>query len=77
METGQLIERRRADALAALIEPGKRRREAATTTAELDHQLRPLIAEAVALGCPYRRIQELTGLSIDTIGRWARTGEVA
>jgi hypothetical protein len=66
-----LIEQQRADALAALVEPGRRRREAITITQAAEDELRPLVATAVQVNATYRRIRELTGLSLDTIGTWA------
>lgn len=66
-----LIEQKRADALAALVEPGRRRKEAVTAAEAVDEELRPLVAAAVLVSAPYRRIRELTGLSPTTIGTWA------
>lgn len=74
MSAEPLAEQRRADALAALVEPGRKRRHGARTVQGADDELRPLVAVAVREGCPYRRIRELTGLSLSTIGAWA--GEV-
>jgi hypothetical protein len=73
MSMEPMIEQQQADALAALIEPGRRRRAAVTTAADADAELHPLVVAAVRAGCSYRRIRQLTGLSLDTIGAWART----
>ena len=72
MTSEPLIEQRRADALAALIEPGRQRRAATTSTRTADETLHPLVIAAVDAGCSYRRIRDVTGLSLDTIGTWAR-----
>jgi hypothetical protein len=66
-----LIEQRRADALAALVAPGRKRKEGIAVTQAAEDELRPLVATAVQVNAPYRRIRELTGLSLDTIGTWA------
>ena len=44
-------------------------------THHADEELRPLVIAAVRLNVPYRRIRDLTGLSLDTISAWARSGE--
>jgi DNA-directed RNA polymerase specialized sigma24 family protein len=71
--TEPLIEQRRASALAALVEPGGRRKAATSATQNADEELRPLVVTAVKAGCSYRRIRELTGLSLDTISAWAHS----
>jgi hypothetical protein len=74
MNAEPLIEQRRADALSALVEPGRRRRAAVAVVQSADEELRPLVVTAVRLNVPYRRIRELTGLSLDAIGAWAHAG---
>lgn len=71
MNAEPLVEQRRADALAALVEPARKRRRGTAITQGADDELRPLVAAAVSAGCSYRRIRDLTGLSLSTIGAWA------
>lgn len=40
----------------------------------LDEELRPVVVRAVAMEVPYRRIQELTGVSPNTARAWAKSG---
>ncbi|MGY0463026.1 hypothetical protein ACW14Y_22680 [Kitasatospora sp. cg17-2] len=62
----------RAHAVRQLSGVGNRRIELASELADLDSALRPLILEAVAAGVPYRRIEELTGVSRASVTRWTR-----
>lgn len=66
-------EGQRAQAVRALMEPGRQRRRAAAELERLDAVLRPLVVSAAASGVPHRRIEELTGVSKATVGRWAKT----
>lgn len=62
----------RAHAVRQLSGVGRRRIELASELADLDSALRPLVQEAVAAGVPYRRIEELTGISRASVTRWTR-----
>ena len=61
----------RAQAVAALVEPGAERIALAARLTELDGTLSPLVQAAVTAGVPQRRISALTGLSRNTIIRWS------
>ncbi|MFF4821415.1 hypothetical protein ACFY2K_43315 [Kitasatospora sp. NPDC001309] len=61
----------RAEAVAALTEPGAERLALMSRVAEVDEILRPLVRQAVAAGVPKTRVRELTGLARGTIGTWS------
>ena len=65
----------RAAALGALSEPGERRRRLLAELAQVEEELRPLIARAVRAEVPHRQIQEVTGISRPTITKIARDSE--
>jgi DNA-directed RNA polymerase specialized sigma24 family protein len=56
----------------ALKAPGKRRVATMRKLAEIDTELRPLVVAAHRNEVPYRRIQELTGLSPSTVRAWTK-----
>lgn len=60
----------RAEAVAALAEPGSERLRLTSRVAEVDETLRPLVRRAVAAGVPQTRVRELTGLARGTIRAW-------
>jgi hypothetical protein len=62
----------RADAEAALKPLGQRRIRLLAQLDEVDQQLRPVIATAVAMEVPYRRINELTAVAPNTARAWAK-----
>jgi DNA-directed RNA polymerase specialized sigma24 family protein len=66
-------EEARASAARSLAEPGRERLRLVARLEEVDKSIRPLVAQAVAAGLPYRRIAELTGVSRATVGRWVKT----
>ncbi|MEU3438516.1 hypothetical protein [Streptomyces sp. NPDC006863] len=61
----------RANAEAALKPLGQRRIKLLAQLEELELELRPLIATAVAMEVPYRRITELTAVASNTARKWA------
>jgi hypothetical protein len=65
----------RADAEAALREPGQRRMELLAQLEELDAELRPLIREARRMEVPIRRITDLTAVAPNTVRSWVRQAE--
>ncbi|MEU6127411.1 hypothetical protein [Streptomyces sp. NPDC047123] len=62
----------RADAEAALKPLGQRRIKLLAQLEEIDREMRPLIAEAVRMEVPYRRINELSAVSPNTARAWAK-----
>ncbi|MET9520470.1 hypothetical protein [Streptomyces sp. NPDC002994] len=54
--------------------PGERRRSLVQEIGKIEAQLRPVVLDAVSAGVPYRRIEELTGISRATVARWAKAG---
>lgn len=62
----------RADAEKAITSPGQRRIRLLAQLEEVEEELRPLIAEAVRMEVPYRRINELTAVSPNTARAWSR-----
>lgn len=66
-------EERRAEAVAALLGPGSRRRELMEQVAEVDSQLRPLVRAAIEASVPQMRIVEITGIARGTVRAWSRS----
>jgi hypothetical protein len=62
----------RATAEAALKPLGQRRIKLLAQLEELEQELRPLVAKAVEMEVPYRRINELTAVSPNTARAWAK-----
>jgi hypothetical protein len=62
----------RAEAEAAIKPKGQRRIKLLAELEEIDRELRPLIAEAVRMEVPYRRINELTAVAPNTARAWAK-----
>jgi hypothetical protein len=62
----------RAEAEAALREPGQRRIKLLAQLEALDAELRPLIREARRMEVPIRRITDLTAVAPNTVRAWAR-----
>jgi hypothetical protein len=60
----------RAEAVAALSEPGRERLKLTAQLAEVDSRLRPLVRQAIEAGVPRTRVRELTGLARGTINLW-------
>ena len=63
----------RADAEAALKGLGQRRIKLLAELEAVEAELRPLVAEAVRMEVPYRRINELTAVSPNTARAWSKT----
>ena len=61
----------RAEAEKAIAPLGQKRIRLLTQLEEIDRDLRPLIAEAVRIEVPYRRINELTAVAPNTARAWA------
>lgn len=61
----------RAEAEKAITPLGQKRVRLLAQLEEIDRDLRPLIAEAVRMEVPYRRINELTAVSPNTARAWA------
>lgn len=66
-------EEQRAEVARELADLGKRRLRLVGQLKDVDGDLRPAVIKAARAGLPYRRIEELTGVSRATVGRWART----
>ncbi len=64
----------RAEAVAALVEPGTERLELMARVADVDATLRPLVRAAVEAGVPGLRVRELPGLARGTIRAWSQGG---
>ncbi|WP_331718157.1 hypothetical protein OG565_33960 (plasmid) [Streptomyces sp. NBC_00138] len=62
----------RATAEEALKPLGQKRIKLLAQLDALDTELRPLVATAVAMEVPYRRINELTAVASNTARAWAR-----
>lgn len=62
----------RAEAEAALQPLGQKRIKLLAQLEEVDRELRPLIAEAVRMEVPYRRINELSAVSPNTARAWSK-----
>lgn len=62
----------RAEAVKALEVPGGRRKSLRAELDRVEADLKPLIVRAVRAEVPQRQIQDLTGLSRNTIIAWAR-----
>jgi len=67
----------RAEAEKALTPLGQKRVRLLAQLEEIDRDLRPLIAEAVRMEVPYRRINELTAVAPNTARAWAKSKEDA
>lgn len=65
----------RAKAEEALRGPGQKRIKLLAQLDEVDAELRPLIAHAVTMEVPYRRINELTAVAPNTARAWHRASE--
>lgn len=65
----------RAEAEKALTPLGQKRVRLLAQLEEIDRDLRPLIAEAVRMEVPYRRINELTAVAPNTARAWAKPKE--
>jgi len=61
----------RAEAEKAITPLGQKRVRLLAQLEEIDRDLRPLIAEAVRMEVPYRRINELTAVAPNTARAWA------
>ncbi|MDX3579940.1 hypothetical protein [Streptomyces sp. FL07-04A] len=66
----------RAEAEKALTPLGQKRVRLLAQLEEIDRDLRPLIAEAVRMEVPYRRINELTAVAPNTARAWATKEDV-
>lgn len=64
----------RAEAEAALTPLGQQRIRLLAKLEEVEKQLRPLVAAAVAMEVPYRRINELTAVAPNTARAWSKSG---
>jgi hypothetical protein len=62
----------RAEAEAAIKPDGQKRIKLLAELEEIERRLRPLIAEAVRMEVPYRRITELTAVAPNTARAWAK-----
>ena len=62
----------RAEAEAAIKPQGQKRIKLLAELEAIDRELRPLIAEAVRMEVPYRRINELTAVAPNTARAWAK-----
>ena len=67
----------RAEAETAITPLGQKRIRLLTQLEEIDRDLRPLIAEAVRMEVPYRRINELTAVAPNTARAWSKPKENA
>lgn len=67
---GRTPEEARAEAVAALMDPGSERLTLMARVAEIDEALRPLVRAAVDAGVPQTRVRDLTGLARGTIRSW-------
>ena len=65
----------RAEAEKAITPLGQKRIRLLTQLEEVDRDLRPLIAEAVRMEVPYRRINELTAVAANTARAWSKPKE--
>jgi hypothetical protein len=62
----------RADAEKAITPLGQKRIKLLAQLEEIDEELRPLVAEAVRMEVPYRRINELTAVAPNTARAWSK-----
>lgn len=60
----------RAEAEAAIVPLGRRRVALLAQLDEVESELRPLVAAAVRMEVPYRRINELTAVAPNTARAW-------
>lgn len=63
----------RAQAEAALKPLGQRRIKLLAELEAVEEELRPLVATAVRMEVPYRRINELTAVAPNTARAWSKT----
>ncbi|MEV6810226.1 hypothetical protein [Streptomyces sp. NPDC051132] len=63
----------RANAEAALKPLGQKRIKLLAQLEEVEKELRPLVADAVRMEVPYRRINELTAVSPNTARAWSKS----
>ncbi|MFI2207664.1 hypothetical protein ACH47Z_44885 [Streptomyces sp. NPDC020192] len=61
----------RAEAEKAITPLGQKRVRLLAQLEEIDRDLRPLVAEAVRMEVPYRRINELTAVAPNTARAWS------
>lgn len=62
----------RAEAEAAIKPLGQKRIKLLAQLEEVEKELRPLVAEAVRMEVPYRRITDLTAVAPNTARAWAK-----
>ncbi|MFF5596669.1 MULTISPECIES: hypothetical protein [Streptomyces] len=62
----------RDEAAEALKPLGQKRIKLLAQLEEVDRELRPLVAEAVRMEVPYRRINELTAVAPNTARAWSK-----
>lgn len=62
----------RSEAEQALEAPGQKRVRLLAQLDEVEQELRPLIARAVTMEVPFRRINELTAVAPNTARAWHR-----
>ena len=67
----------RAEAHEALKPLGQKRIRLLAQLEELDAQLRPLVAQAVAVEVPFRAITETTAVAANTARAWHRKAQTA
>lgn len=65
----------RAEAEEALRGPGQKRIRLLAQLEEVEAELRPLVARAVTMEVPYRRINELTAVAPNTARAWHKAAE--
>jgi len=63
----------RAQAEAALKPLGQKRIKLLAQLEEVERELRPLVANAVRMEVPYRRINELTAVAPNTARAWSKS----
>lgn len=63
----------RAEAEAALHEPGRRRIRLLAELEAVEAELRPVVVTAVRMEVPYRRINELTAVAPNTARAWSKS----
>lgn len=63
----------RAEAEAALAPHGQERIRLLGKLEEVEKELRPLVAAAVEMEVPYRRINELTAVAPNTARAWSKS----
>jgi hypothetical protein len=73
--TPSLPEQDQAVAVGRIAGLGAERLRLVHALRNVDEQLRPRVRYAIAVGVPYRRIEELTGYSRSAISRWASVAD--